>query len=192
MEELWIKSVKMEQKGRNWNERQYFNIGSIEFFSSSGRFSSGVFRTLFDSYRETIRKFVCVTARDFDPRDIHSIRPRTLVHTWSGLREWIEIDFLERQLLLSGYRLERGDRLRLRSWSFLGSNDRGLPLDEWTVIESRNESRRDEYELLQGFDCVGGPFRYFRLVNEGLRWDNKTALIFWHLELFGCLFPVDP
>jgi hypothetical protein len=166
-EEIAITSVRIQQKSLNWEGTQYFHLGSVELFSSSGRFSSGVFRTLFDDHRTDIRKFVSVSSRDFDSSDVHLLSPRTTVCTWTGTREWFEIDFRDRQLLLSSYRLKRLSKFCLRSWSLVGSNDRTLPLSEWTVLDSRQESREGEYGLFQGFDCLGGIFRHFRLVNQG-------------------------
>jgi hypothetical protein len=103
-----------------------------------------------------------------------------------------EIAFGDRHLLLNSYRLKRVLGKCIRSWSLVASNDRTLPLAEWTVIDSRNESREGEYELFQGFDCAGGPFRYFRLVHDGQSWSGRSNLVFWHIELFGCLFQIDP
>jgi hypothetical protein len=164
-------------------------MDSIELFSSSGRFSSGVFRTLFDEHRGDIRKFVSVRCRNFDLSDVHLVSSTTTVSTWIGDREWFEIDFVDHQLVLNSYRLYRRRwRGLLRLWSLVGSNDRTVPLNDWSVIDSRNESRQGEYKVFQGFDCVGGPFRYFRLVNEGPDWDGSASLSFFHIELFGFLF----
>jgi hypothetical protein len=190
--ERLIKSVKIEQTSPNWQGTQYFNIGSIEFFSASARFSSGVFRTLFAEHREEIRKFVRVTAKDFGTSQIHSILTKTIVCTFPGPREWIEIDLVSSQLLLNAYRLKRNTDSRLRSWSLLGSNDRTLHIDEWTVIDSKHESKEGEYELCRGFDCASGAFRFFRLVQDGQQWGGSTSLVCRHIELFGCLLPLAP
>jgi hypothetical protein len=185
-----VQSLKIEQKGPNWAGGQYLKFRSLELFSRSGKFESGVFGSLFAEHRKEIRQFVSVTARDFDLNEVHSISPRTNVSTLSGDRQWLEIDFVDHQLFVNSYRLKRSSPFGLRSWSLLGSNDRSLVLDEWTRIDSRSETREGEFELLQTFDCIGGPFRYFRLVNEGPRWDRGTQLILYHLDLIGFLFSV--
>jgi hypothetical protein len=188
--EMSVQSVKIEQKGVSWSGRHILHIHSVQFFSSAGKFKSGVFNSLFREHRNEIRQFVCVTARDFDLSEIHSISSRANAWTWPGDREWLEIDLIDHQLFVTSYRLKRGPKAVLRSWSLLGSNDRSLGLDQWTTIDSRSESRRGEFELLQTFDCFGGPFRYVRIVNEGPMWDGRVRLNVWHLELFGLLLPV--
>jgi hypothetical protein len=189
IEEMFVQSLKIEQKGPNWEGKQSLLFKSVELFSSSGKYRSGVFKRLFREHRAEIRQFVCVTARDFDLSEVHSLSPRTNVWTWRDPRQWVEIDFLDRRLFVNSYRLELASRHVLRSWSLLGSNDRKLELDEWTKLDSRSETREGEFETLQTFECFGGPFRYFRLVNEGERWDGNTNLVFWHLEFFGILLP---
>jgi hypothetical protein len=185
-----VKSMTIEQKGKNWAGEQYLAIQSVEFFSSSGEFTSGVFRSLFGNHRKEIRQFVCVTARDFDLSEVPLISPRMDVVTFGGDREWIEVDFLDHQLFVNSYRLRRHSDSLIRSWSLRGSNDRDVGVDEWTTIDSRHESYQSEIDILATFDCIGGPFRYFRLVNDGPRWDGATRLNFYHLELFGFLFAI--
>jgi hypothetical protein len=156
------------------------------------KFKSGVFKRLFSEHRNDIRQFVCLTARDYDLSDVHSISPRRNVCTLPGDREWVEIDFVDRRLFLNSYRLQRGYIFALRTWSLFGSNDGRQRLEEWTKLDSRNESREGEFEEFQLYECFGGPFRYFRLVNEGPRWDANKSLVLWHLDLFGVLYPLRP
>jgi hypothetical protein len=179
--EMSVQSLKIEQKGPNSEGGQFLVFQSLELFSKSGEFRSGVFRSLFREHRNDIRQFVCVTARDGDLTDIHSISPRTNVCTVPGHREWVEVDLIDHRLFISSYRLRRESDAALRSWSLVGSNDRRQGLDDWTRLDSRHESQRGEFEELHVFECYGGPFPYFRL----------THLRFWHLELFGAPFPVE-
>jgi hypothetical protein len=164
-----------------------FHLQSVELFSDSGEYSSGVFRKLFEHHRTEIRKFVRVTVRDFDPGYVQSMSDKTNVWTWAGTREWIEVDFLDRQFVASAYRLGRHRDILLRSWSLLGSHDRTIQLNEWAVIDSRSEETPGELGNSTCFDCSGGAYRYFRLVSEGLDWRNHTWLILNHFELFGLL-----
>jgi hypothetical protein len=186
-----VRSVKIEQKGPNYQGSQYLSFKALEFFSNSGKYKSGLFRSLFLEHRDEIREFVCVTARDFDLSDVHSISPRTNVCTFAGTREWVEIDFLDHQLCVDSYRLKRGFNFVIRSWSLLGSNDRTVELEKWTILDSRSESSPGEFEQFHLFSGFGGPFRYYRLVNDGPRWDGRTSLNFRHIDLFGILFPVN-
>jgi hypothetical protein len=78
IEEMSVQSLKIEQKGPNWEGKQYLLFKSVELFSSSGKFSSGVFKTLFREHRTEIRQFVYVTARDFDLSEVHSLSPRRI------------------------------------------------------------------------------------------------------------------
>jgi hypothetical protein len=188
-EEMFIKSIKFQQKGPNWKGDRVFQLASIELFSSSRLFASGVFGTIFGHSRTGIHKLVSITARDFDASTVHLPCGARAVSTWSGAKEWLEIDLVDHCLLLSAYRLKQIDSVRLRSWSLLGSNDRSLPLGEWEEIDSQEESERGELASFV-FHARGGPFRYFRIVNTGPRWDGKDQLCLSHLELFGCLVPM--
>jgi hypothetical protein len=185
-----VRSVKIEQKGPNCEGEGFLHFKSLEFFSNSGELSSGVFRSLFSEHRKEIQRFVCVTARDFDLSGVHSISPRNSVCTFDGSREWMEVDFLDHQLFLNSYRLKRVTGSGLRLWSLLGWNDRADDLDKWTKLDSRTEGSKGEFELFQLFPCFGGPFRYYRLVNEGKTWNERNYLFFYHIDLFGVLFPV--
>jgi hypothetical protein len=185
-----VRSLKIEQKGPDCVGSQFLNFGSLELFSNSEKFSSGVFRSLFSEHRDEIRRFVCVTARDFDLSVAHSIEPRTNVCTLDGDREWMEINFLDHQLFINSYRLKRISGSTFRSWTLFGSNDQSAELDKWTKVDSRAENSKGEFELFQLFSCLGGPFRYFRLVNEAQTSDKRTYLFFSHIDLFGVLLPV--
>jgi hypothetical protein len=187
-----VRSLKIEQKGPSWEGRPCLFFKSLELFSKTGKFESGVFKTLFSEHRNEIRQFVCLTARDYDLSDVHSLSPRTKVCTGVGDRQWLEIDFVDRQLFLNSYRLKRHTNWLLRSWSLFGTNDGRQGLEEWTKLDSRNESREGEFEIFQVYECFGGPFRYFRLVQEGPDWDGDEALTFLHLDLFGVLSPLRP
>jgi hypothetical protein len=182
--------VKIEQTGPNFAGSQTLYFRSLEFFSDSEQGKSGIFRSLFAEHREEIQRFVCVTARDYEPGDVHSISPRTSPCTHRGSRSWMEIDFCDHQLLINSYRLKRHFNEPLREWSLLGSNDRTDDLDKWTCVDSREENSRGEFELFEIFQCFGGPFRYYRLVNECPNWYGTDALFFMHIDLFGVLFPV--
>jgi hypothetical protein len=183
-------SVKIEQKGANWKGSQYLCFKSLEFFAPSGKFRSGVFGSLLKDHRDDVSRFVCLTARDFDMSDVHSVTSRKSVCTWGGGSYWVEIDLLDHRLLMTSYRLKRGRQSTLKTWSILGSNDRTLALEEWTKVDSRSESVEGEFELLHVFECFGCPFRYYRIVNEGPRWDENPKLTFLHIDFFGLLFPV--
>jgi hypothetical protein len=164
---MLVQSVRIEQKGRNWAGKQSLHVRSLELFSTTGQFTTGVFRALFREHRHDIHQFLCVSARDFDFTEFHLISPRTDIVTWDGSREWLEIDLIDRQVFVNSYRLKRLPIYILRSWSLIGSNDRTLPLEEWTKINLRQEIQKGEFESFQLYECFGGPFRYFRIVNEG-------------------------
>jgi hypothetical protein len=176
--------VRIEHKRPSWDSENFRTLGSLELYSTSGEFTTGVFHSLFRDHRNEIHQFVSMTARYCDLRDVHSISPRTWVNTFNGPREWIEFDFLDRLMSVSSYRLQRLRGAALRWWSLLGSNDRTFELDEWTLIDTRRESREGEFGMLHTFDCFGGPFRYYRLDNEGPRWDEHSwypnALVLGH------------
>jgi hypothetical protein len=188
--EMSVQSVRIEQKSANWEGQQFLRFHSVELFSASGKYQTGVFRSLFEDHRNEIRQFVCVTARDFDLSVTHLLSPRTNVCTLTGKRDWIEIDFRDHRLFVNGYRVGRAANAHLRSWSLLRSNDRALGLDEWTKVDSRTESREGEFGLFRVFECFGGPFRYYRLVAEGPGWDGVAKLTLRHIDFFGFLFPV--
>jgi hypothetical protein len=177
--------LKIKQTGPNWQGEQFFNIGKIEFFSRDGPYSEGVFRTLFRDHRQDIRKFVEVRARDFDLEEVHKPGNRTNVCTDNEENEWIQMEIVGGSFAARCYRLKRSATYKLRSWSLRGSNDASRALGEWSLLGSWSETREGEFGTFHTFLVVGGPFRYFRLVCNGPRWDGGFNLLFVHIDLYG-------
>jgi hypothetical protein len=186
-----ITAVTITQRGPAWDGDQHLNFRSLELFAPDGEYASGVFRTLFNSYRAHIREVVSVTARDFDLGVVHSLTPRTTVCTFKSEHAWVEVAFDNHRLLVNSYRLDRDTPGRLRSWRLVGTNNNSLPLVQWTTIDSRREANPGELQLLELYACLGGPFRYFRIVQQEPNWNNKINLRFKHIELFGALIPIE-
>jgi hypothetical protein len=78
---MCTKRLKIKQTGPNWQGEQIISVGRIDFFSQDGKYSEGVFRTLFRDHRHDIRKFVEVRAQDFDLEEIHKPDSPTNVAT---------------------------------------------------------------------------------------------------------------
>jgi hypothetical protein len=187
--EISLRSLKIEQKGPNWESGRFLAFGAVEMFSACGK--SAVFDSLFRTHRNEIRELIGVTARDFNVSELHSISPRTNVADVAANREWVEFDFADHRLFVHSYRLTRARPSAIRSWSLIGSNDRTRELEDWTLLDLRYERLEIWVESVHIFSCFGGPFRYFRLVSESPRTDSRTNDTLWDVELFGALFPAD-
>jgi hypothetical protein len=85
----------------------------------------------------------------------------------------------------SCYCLKRSADYKFRSWSLRGSDEASRPLGEWMVLDSWSEVRKDDFPDFNSFSAVGGPFRSFRLVCDGPRWDGSLTLNLKHMDLYG-------
>jgi hypothetical protein len=183
--EILTTQLKIKQTGANWEGQQFFVVNKIEFFSPDAKYSEGVFRTLFRNHRPDIRKFIEVRARDFDLEEIHKPGNRTNVCTWRKANEWLQIEIVGGTFAISCYRLKRSANYKLRSWSLRGSNNASCPLGEWRCLDHWSEAREGEFADFNAFMAVGGPFRYFRLVCDGPKWDGSLMLTLDHIDLYG-------
>jgi hypothetical protein len=101
---------------------------------------------------------------------------------------WIEFDFRNLRVQVSGYSISTCDRYVMKSWDVIGSNDRKT----WVVIDSvRNAIMRKEEDgcvFLCGRPTL--PFRYVRYVQHG-NWErDKNCRYFIQIakmEFFGAL-----
>jgi hypothetical protein len=188
---LSITAVTITQSGPAWDGQQRVRFKSLELFAPAGLYSHGFFRALFNAHRDRIHQLISITARDYDLSDIHSLTPRTTVCIFGSAQAWVEVAFDNHRLLVNSYRLDRNGPRRLRSWRLVGTNDNSLPLAQWTTIDSRREATQGQIRLLECYPCLGGPFRYFRIVQQEPNWDNNLILRFKHFELFGALIPIE-
>jgi hypothetical protein len=184
-------ALKIRQTGPNREGQQYLNIGKIEFTSPDRAYSSGVFRTIFNAHRADVRRYIEVGARDGDRGrgQLHLITPRTRTWTFKGKQSWVQVEVVGGQFVVGQYRLNRHTGERMRSWTLRGSSSSAVPFSEWTVLDRREEPVSGAFGDLAAFDAGGGPFRCFRLVQEGPTWNGKTRLSIYHLEFFGCFIP---
>jgi hypothetical protein len=183
-------ALKIQQTGPNWNNGNGFHISTIEFLSPDPTYSSGVCRTLFTSHKSEIRKYIEVHSLHFNPDTFHLLNPSTALTTCDDSPAWVQIEIVSGLFFVRRYRLKRNDPACIRSWSLRGSNDTALPLDKCTVIDRREEASRGDFDLLASFETIGGPFKFFRIVHEGLRWDGKLMLRFAHFDIFGVFIQI--
>lgn len=183
--ETATKSLKIAQGGLNWKGKHHLVIGNFELLSADPRYSPFVFERLLKDHGRDVRRFVEVCSRDYDVGEIHKISTHTNVCTWPIAQSFVQIEIVGGIIVVSKYRLRRGRFLR--TWSLRGSNDASLRLDEWTELDHRHEEMKGEFDDPGSFDAAGGPFRYFRLVQEGKNWTDTTSVSLHHIELFGLL-----
>jgi hypothetical protein len=188
-ESIRTSALKIVQTGPNQSGEFYLNFGKIEFLSPDPKYRSGVYRTLFDTHRTDIRRYIEVRARDADPEELHLINPRTWTGTHPGKPTWIQVEVIGGQCIAVQYRLKRHSNWLIRSWTLRGSNSSTIPLDDWTILDRQEENTRGSFGELSVFDACGGSFRFFRLVQESPRWDGKEHLLVVHFELFGSFIP---
>jgi hypothetical protein len=181
--------IMIRQTGLNWIGKQFFNVGKIEILSPDPKFARGVCRALFRQHRQDIQKFVEVRARDFDLENLHRPDNPTNVCTGNEGSQWVQMEIVGAQFVTTCYRLKRGSKAQLRSWSLRGSNGPSLPLDKWTVIDRRTEEKQGDYNEFDTFPAIGGPFKYFRIVSDGRKWDDKLLMTFKHIDMYGLLVP---
>lgn len=182
------KVIRIESRGPNSSGDNYFRLGGFELFSPEEKYRDGVFRSIFMNHRDNFYDFFDVQARDFDWSEIHKRDTMKEICTfdWSD-HEWLEAGLVCGKVAIFGYRIRKNEKY-LRSWSLRGSNDRNLPLEEWTVIHRHCEEEKTSKELQ--FECFSGtPFRFFRIVQEGNRWDGARNLRFNYFDFDGIFVP---
>jgi hypothetical protein len=185
-DEIVTDRLIIKQTSQNWQGRQHFRIGKIEFLSPELAYSSGVFQTLFKKHRTHIHQFVEVQARGCDLAELHKPDNQTFIRTSDAREEWVQVEIVGRKLAPSCYRLKRLSSYRLLSWSLRASNDE-TPIKKWTILDRRTEGEEGEHQDFAVFLAAGPPFRYFRLVCEGRNGGNTLHLVLQHMDLFGVL-----
>ena len=187
-EDFSAKVVRIESRGPNWSGDNYLRLGGFELFSPEEKYRDGVFRSIFTNHRDNFYDFFDVRARDFDGSEIHKRDTKKNVWSWGWSdHEWLEIGLVCGKVAIFGYRIRKREDF-LRSWSLRGSNDRNLPLEEWTVIHRHCEEEKTSEEL--HFECFSGkPFQFFRIVQEGNRWNGGRCLNFKYLDFDGIFVP---
>ena len=184
-----VKSLRLEQKGPNWGEKNFFNIFGFELFSPDERYKDGVFRSLVTKNLDIPRKIFEVSARDFDGRYIHIPNPEKSMCSY-GNRDhaWIEVELVRGKLAPTSYRLQK-QKDTLKSWTLRGSNDRSLALDEWETLHRHCEEAKTDklmhFELLNSVT----PFKYFRVVQEAPDWEGASKLRMRYLDFDGIFYP---
>ena len=184
------KLVRIESRGTTWSGRHVFNLGGIELFSPDEAHAGGVFRSIFARNRDRVWDVFEVRARDGDWRELHIPNNGNNISTWSGEREWVEVGFLYGRVVLNGYRIQKPLNT-LRSWSLRASNDRNIPLEEWSVLHRHREATQAEQTAaVLTFECASTtPFRFFRVVQEEMNWKGRLQLVLKYFDVDGEFIP---
>ena len=188
---MLVQKIHIKSCGSNSCGSNTFRLGGFELLSPDPEYSSGVFHTLYSAYRDNIYEYVDIRARDWGRSEFFKYSSNITVCTsdWND-HEWFEVEFLCGSVCVGDYHLCK-DLRGMREWSLRGSNDRSIPTSEWEVID-RSVQDLDDTECRANSAMVIGhtspPFRFLRLVNEGLNWDGKSRhLMFRHFDVSGYL-----
>ena len=105
----------------------------------------------------------------------------------SNSEHWYQIDFQSLNIILKGYSFHIGDAHYSRSWQVKGINDSHVPIDSWTLVDSKKLDQIPE-QIRNTYWCENPQsFRFIRFITSSLNFENKSYMSFTRLYLYGDL-----
>lgn len=89
--------------------------------------------------------------------------------------------------VLNGFRLNRIDPNKLKSYKLICTDDVNKHESLWTTLIEINEEEENEHKTLDiyEFPQQSPPTKFVRLVQTGPDWNDNMRLRFDHFDLFG-------
>ena len=105
----------------------------------------------------------------------------------SSTQHWYQVDLLSLNIFLKGYRLAMNTSHYSRSWQVKGTNDSSLPVESWTLIDSKKLDTIPD-KISNTYSCDNpGSFRFLRFLSNSSNFDNNKYMTISRLYLYGKL-----
>lgn len=183
------KTFIFRQTGPSWDDSMFIFINNIEFFSNEKKYSEGIFKTLLELNNHDPHKCpVLISAMYFDFNHFHSLKNSTLLTTNNTKNSWIQVEFTQGLVVIGGFRLEKSEQSKLKSFQVICKDDISKSTDLWTILLEVNETDKNEHKDIDiyKFNRLSPPVRFIRLIQTGPNWDNDFFLQLCHMDFFGC------
>lgn len=187
------RKIRFTQTGPNWDkDNNFLYIKGIELLSSESKYSGGVFKTLVESNpdKDPHKCPVIITSTYFDNNNIQLIDNNHILCTFADEGSWFQVELTRGSAILNGFRLNRTDPNKLRSYKIICTDDSSKPESSWTTLIEIDEKTENEHEQLDIYEFPNpSPLtRFVRLVSTGKTWSDNFEFKVLHFDLFGSYF----
>ena len=187
------KKVRFTQTGPNWDKgTNYLHIKGFELLSTEEKYSKGVFATLVgqSENKDPHKCPVIISATYCDYSKFYTLNPPCNVYTLNKNNSWFQVEMTKGMAVLTGFRLERTDPNKLRSYKVICADDSNKLESSWITLIEIEEKTENEHKQLDIYKFLhpSPPVRFVRLVSTGQTWSNNLEFKFLHFDLFGVYF----